>query len=313
VVGAATVIASLAALLVAAPAGEATFAGRNGHLLWFSGQAPQLWVTGPEGQQARSLPIRPRCGLEGATALFTRSGRQLVVLRTPSVADCFNPFQFAVMLANANGTRTTMLDVLPSLGGLALSPDGRTLAAAYLSIPPGRTVDLVNIYTDSVSLPITVRDATFGPTWLSAHTLLWVLNSSVVETTRTNGTHPHRINIRLPGATPQSPLTIQSVTPSPDGSRLAITAGTRICSPNNLPGCTPTSDIYLVSATGGKAKRLTHSGDAYTPVWSPDGREIAFHDGAANKLLTVANGHVRTLAPRIPYRGVEVVDWQAAP
>src|SRR5271166_2125871 len=71
------VIASFAALLVTAPAGGATFAGRNGHLLWYLNSGvgpPSLWVSGPRGQRAPRLPIRSRCGFAGASALFTRTG-----------------------------------------------------------------------------------------------------------------------------------------------------------------------------------------------------------------------------------------------
>ena len=46
-------------------------------------------------------------------------------------------------------------------------------------------------------------------------------------------------------------------------------------------------DLYLVSADGGEAKQLTsHAAHDYAPVWSPDGKQIAF----ASDLYCPRNG-----------------------
>jgi Tol biopolymer transport system component len=36
------------------------------------------------------------------------------------------------------------------------------------------------------------------------------------------------------------------------------------------------SDVFVMSADGTGLRQLTHTGDAWNPVWSPDGREIVF-------------------------------------
>jgi Tol biopolymer transport system component len=60
---------------------------------------------------------------------------------------------------------------------------------------------------------------------------------------------------------------------SPDGRWLAFTAevGRR-----SKPIDSPVTDLFLVEANGSGLRRLTHTGSASTPTWSPDGHTIVF-------------------------------------
>ncbi len=63
------------------------------------------------------------------------------------------------------------------------------------------------------------------------------------------------------------------------------------------------SDIYLMNADGSSAQQLTHNGISSSPVWSPDGRQIAYatnrdghweiylmaNDGSGSKRLTTSD------------------------
>ncbi len=62
---------------------------------------------------------------------------------------------------------------------------------------------------------------------------------------------------------------------SPDGRRLAFarTSGGQL-RPQGYRY--PHEDIFVINADGSGLHQLTHTGDASDPVWSPDGRQIAF-------------------------------------
>jgi Tol biopolymer transport system component len=92
---------------------------------------------------------------------------------------------------------------------------------------------------------------------------------------------------------------IEEVSASPDGTSLVYTS-TRSGS----------SDLYRMPTTGGASVQLTSdSTNEFSPVWSPDGREIAFHairDGRFHVMVTSADGgQAQDVAPSSP-RGE---DW----
>ena len=100
----------------------------------------------------------------------------------------------------------------------------------------------------------------------------------------------------------------------PAGERVAF-RGRRI--PVDESDAEPGSgwDVWLVSAGGGDAERLTaHPGDEGPPVWSPDGARIAytFQSGAGRELAVLAPGEgteplILTAGNDRPVRGVP--DW----
>src|SRR5450631_1201919 len=88
---------------------------------------------------------------------------------------------------------------------------------------------------------------------------------------------------------------------SPDGELLAFTSNRERDRDTSL-----LSDLWVVPSSGGRARRLTrHRGQASVPVFSPDGRQVAFlgHErgwtyGARTELLAVPveGGHPRSIS-----------------
>ena len=94
---------------------------------------------------------------------------------------------------------------------------------------------------------------------------------------------------------------------SPDGKRIAYTVES-----NDGPG-RPYSQLWILTLSDGRSARLSQGQDASSdPVWSPDGRQIAFA-GKSGLMVARADGSVaRTVAPLqgtntpLPSRGANI-------
>lgn len=77
---------------------------------------------------------------------------------------------------------------------------------------------------------------------------------------------------------------------SPDGRRLAFAA---VVGHRTRPVDSPVTDLFVVQANGSGLRRLTHTGSARAPTWSPDGHTVVF---AATTFFNVPSNIFRSVA-----------------
>src|ERR1700674_3054243 len=93
---------------------------------------------------------------------------------------------------------------------------------------------------------------------------------------------------------------------SPDGKWVAYTVATPDTEANHN-----VSNIWMVSTSGGSAMQLTQSGHDSSPVWSPEGKTLAFLSSRGGEsqvyLLSMEGGEAHTLTKLST--GVDMVKW----
>src|SRR5260370_11545703 len=93
---------------------------------------------------------------------------------------------------------------------------------------------------------------------------------------------------------------------SPDGKWVAYTAATPDMEANRNA-----SNIWMVPTTGGAALQLTQSGHDSSPVWSPDGKTLAFLSSRGGEsqvyLLSTEGGEAHSLTKLST--GADIVKW----
>ena len=93
---------------------------------------------------------------------------------------------------------------------------------------------------------------------------------------------------------------------SPDGKWLAYTLTTPDMDANRNA-----SSIWMVSTTGGEPQQLTQSGQDASPVWSPDGKSIAFLSSRSGEsqiyVLSMDGGEAKRVTKIST--GVDIVKW----
>src|SRR2546429_2837956 len=93
---------------------------------------------------------------------------------------------------------------------------------------------------------------------------------------------------------------------SPDGKWVAYTVSTPDMEANRNA-----SNIWMVSTSGGSAMQLTQSGHDSSPVWSPDGKTLAFLSSRGGEsqvyLLSLAGGEAQRLTKSST--GADLVKW----
>jgi Tol biopolymer transport system component len=252
-------VAVVVALLVAAPA-QATFPGRNGGIAYAqhttSGDLDPM-IT----ERARLLLALPPFGSNRQRTLFD-CGADCpgTSYRAPSYSPDGERIVFdagaRIAVIDADGSDTVLLPAATADDGdPCFSHDGKRIAITGVN-DRGET-DLYTRRLEGGAAHLIIHDAG-EPAWSSRGRLAYVRSGNVYSA--------------RPGGGDRRWVT-SGVSPdwSPNGRRLALV--------RPLPALTfdgPTGRMYTVAASGRELRRVGRRRDVSHPVWSPDGRWLAY-------------------------------------
>jgi Tol biopolymer transport system component len=272
---------ALASLALVGPVAEASFPGRNGLLAvgrFAPGQAVTIWLVDPRSGRARQLTrVSRRCrakrergrGWQDSDPSFSASGRFVAYLHI-DFYECDPRTPDGIYVIRADGRGRRRLPVNPDGSNPAFSRSGRLLAFD----------DSGSIFIRDLKRPPPARELSdprpslfrqwSAPSWGASGRLALTVGATTgarghIATVRPNGS-----NLRLVTRSARD----QQPDWSPQGDRIVFS---RVDNPElAFPDV---SDILVAPARAHRhqrPKRLTHTRDAFSPAWSPDGREIAF-------------------------------------
>jgi Tol biopolymer transport system component len=308
---------ALACLGFAGPVAEASFPGANG-LLAVERFDPlrwdvTIWLVDPRTGGARELTrMPPRCRgpgpfWEDTDPSFSPSGRLIVY---EHFDDCAPRTPDGIYVIRADGRARRRLPVSSLQSEPAFSPSGRRLASEFAG----------SIFITRLDRPKSERELSdprplfrqfSSPSWGASGRLALTVGASTGRVGHIATMTPDGVDLRL--------VTRSARDADPDWSPTADRiAFSRVKSPETI--IHTGSDILVAPARAGRPqrpKRLTHTRGASDPVWSPDGRNIAFNQeiGFAKRRLAIMRAsdgeQQRLLVNRLTPSGG--ISWQPLP
>jgi TolB protein len=311
---------ALAALIAVTPS-DATFAGRNGRIVFShftSSSPPQITTLTPNGRHARVLTDYRRDAV--AADVSPRGGRiAFTVLGTPKIPDKL----LTMRRGGADVRKLTHGCSGQCLGDgeAAWSPDGRQIVfnRAYGPIVDDTAdhVDLMIMNRNGTHMRVLLHSPDYGKRRLEAGRWTWSPDG-----TQLAGTFQDVSDPSFPSAiytVELDSLDIHRITPwhmgagnpdySPDGRRIVFNSG--------FEGQVHSS-LYTIGPDGTNMRRLNHPGTHYTfgPRFSPSGNQIVYMVAGRNTTFHLARrtigGEVRKRITRSTMRGLDPV-WAARP
>jgi TolB protein len=299
--------ALLAALVAAAPAG-ATFPGRNGAIAYVQDSGTD--ELDPQAVDRHALMVQPPGGAAART-LFecvlsydvpTSGGCSIVHVESPAYSPDGRLIAFdagrRIAIVSASGGPVTLLPAVSDDDGHpAFVPGGRRIAFTATNNRGG--TDILMRRVDGRGDVATLRYDATEPAWSARGDFAFVRDGNVYLRSHDN---PHHRFVTS-GISPDW---------SPDSKRLVV-----VRPRPNLVFAAPFGRLYTVRPNG-RGLRLVRGASTYAghPVWSPDGRWIAYDGldlGVYVKRLD--GGRVREVAPTQP-GGTNYIDlyqptWRA--
>jgi Tol biopolymer transport system component/DNA-binding winged helix-turn-helix (wHTH) protein len=266
--------------------------GGDGMIVFSPGYASGLQEVSAAGGTPRNLtaPNRSRGELGHRWPEFLPGGRAVLFTATGKAA----PGTHVELLDLATGDRLPLLDGsfahYSPTGHLVLLRDGELEAAAFdlaarrVLAPPAALLDGLAVNPQGSGQFALAANGTLvylrGSPEAGARELVWM----------TPGSQPGS----APGGRtlPAPARRFQNLVLSPDGGRLALTLRTG-----------ERSDIWTYELARGTLARLTSEGDNVEPVWSPDGKWIAFASARGGGPYELARARADGSRPPEAWRG----------
>jgi Tol biopolymer transport system component len=316
----AVLVAAFVGSPVFRPAAEASFPGRNGLLAvsrFAPGEATTIWLVDPRSGRAQQLTqVSRRCrrrrdGWQDSDPSFSASGR-LIVYQHIDFYECDPRTPDGIYVIRVDGRGRRRLPVNQFGSNPVFSPSGNLLAfSVFDSIfirdlkrpPPARELreerGRLSRQWTAPSWGVSGRLAlTVGPTFSGGH----------IATMRPNGRDFRLVTHTIRDQQPDW---------SPQGDRIVFS---RV---NDATAVSPDlSDILVAPARTRRhqhPKRLTHTRDAVSPTWSPDGRAIALiretHKGRYDPRVVImrARGDRQRRLPLDEVNRFSRIAWQPLP
>lgn len=309
-------------LIQAVPGARATFPGHDGRLLFSVYPSPAtrgldgLWSLDPSGRNLTLVAKADHSSCAGFDDMrYSPDGRRIAYYAfcpysTPG------PSSFVIYTMNADGTGRRALATSGGQPNLAWSPDGRRIAFVNSD---SRTLTIV----DSSSGRQPRTNAWNGPQ-VRNDQMSWGTDDRIrfdLYSVRVDGRRPQQLDVTFKGPPGPSSAIVQA-TWSPSGQEVAVVravytttclrgGAARPIYPEPTCGQNERDDIYVVSARGGLARRITKDGGSTDPIWSPDGQSLAFYDNHHEpgiSIIAATGGRQRVIGTDL--RLAELGDWQ---
>jgi Tol biopolymer transport system component len=219
-----------------------------------------------------------------------------------------------IYVMNSDGTgQTNLTRTKAGVGGAVWSPDGKKIAFSARSAGE-RSLDIYVINADGTgetNLTRTKTSSEDAPSWSPDSKKVTYLRGSDpsgeiyndIYVMNSDGTSQTRL-IRAKD-TKTFEVGLESPVWSPDGEQIAFIRTTRVdfvhSSPSSAVPATGPSGLYVMKPDGTGLEKLSKEMPyAQAPLWSPEGKEIAFSGAGVNKyIVNVGSTELRELLPRV--------------
>ena len=273
-------------------------------------RTPHLWIVPVSGGEARRLT--PANGAGEDRIRFAPDGKHILFEATRDGATQIWVQDFDSSTGTLTGAPRKVTSISTEASGGTWSPDGKSILFVS-SVYPDCSDDACNKQRDEERSKSKVKASIFTQLMFRHWNHYFDGKYSHLFIVSADGGVAHDLT---PGAHDVPPFSLggqDQYAFSPDGKEIAYTSNH-----DPVPAISTNSDVFVLPATGGEAKQITtNPGSDGTPMYSPDGKYIAYRsqlrggyesDRFRLMLYERATGKITDLTPTFD-RWVDSMAW----